>query len=817
MSFYLNIFLFLLFLSLVHSEIELSSCENNTRKIKLENGTIETFPCIFCPVGQYTHYYEEDNICNCSQCDSGASSYGQNIILNTFSKKILSRYYYSAFSECNNKNNYNNNLCPDWKINPLSLRVDFNENTIKSKSFFTVNPYFMNDGKLIIKYINYNGGIDKYFNIYINNNLVYKDDSEHSILKIKHFNINKGKNEIKFEYIIDSNLSSKKNIYDDNSYIEIMEIQMINIETSSLKCDKYDTLSQLKNSIHNNCEFYVDKCSYDDYCTFRFYSEQKSEFCNLTEGIQTIKFNKIEGAICEELISPPDKEVECEHCSYGQFLIKNEDNKGKCQYCNENNYNNKIINDEESCDELCDLENENKLINKIFYIDSFGDPSQIIIEEINITSYLGYIEVKYEKFNEKENTNIFIEINNSEINDSKTIELINPEEEDNYDNTYKFNVPIEKGTYNITIKGKNLKLDKLSIKGSEKGGNYKCVDKINNEDEENCIKEDEHYSEIQEKCVKCLSGTINDTNKECIFINQFINNKLTLDNSLLNRKILSSSYKITSEGNDYFLNFNPAFPLIYFTDKNSNISIIGKELHRIKLVKGIYNRGIILSFISKDNDKKYISNVFIKCKTNNLEDKENVVLNNINVTDDINYYFFSIDTNDSCPYCLDSEVIFTEETECIHSLQLVSIKINDTSLCVIKAFDNTSISKLINDSNILLDYNSREIEDKLLISNYEINESIPIDYEKKNDEINTAFSKNVSCKYKRKSISEMGTGVILLIIIAGVMLLLIIGIIIWKIIDVSRNKVPERLAPSLTELTEKFSTSVKDEDEKEKI
>ena len=172
MSFYLNIFLFLISLSLVYSEIEFSSCENNTRKIILENGTIETFPCISCPVGQYTEYYENGNICNCSQCDSGTSNYGQNIILNTFSKKILSRYYYSAFSECNNKDNNNNNLCPDWKINPLSLRVDFNENTLKSKSFFTVNPFFMNDGKLIIKYINYNGGIDKYFNIYINNNMV---------------------------------------------------------------------------------------------------------------------------------------------------------------------------------------------------------------------------------------------------------------------------------------------------------------------------------------------------------------------------------------------------------------------------------------------------------------------------------------------------------------------------------------------------------------------------------------------------------------------------------------------------------------------
>jgi hypothetical protein len=35
----------------------------------------------------------------------------------------------------------------------------------------------MNNGEIIIKYINYNGGIDRVLNIYINGKLSFVDDS----------------------------------------------------------------------------------------------------------------------------------------------------------------------------------------------------------------------------------------------------------------------------------------------------------------------------------------------------------------------------------------------------------------------------------------------------------------------------------------------------------------------------------------------------------------------------------------------------------------------------------------------------------------
>ena len=430
--------------------------------------------------------------------------------------------------------------------------------------------------------------------------------------------------------------------------------------------------------------------------------------------------------------------------------------------------------------------------------------------KLNIILNLGYIEVKYEKFNENENTNIFIEINDINKNELKTIELINPEEEDFYSNSekYKFNIPIEKGAFKIQIKGKNLNLKKISIRGLDYGGNYKCSDKLNIEDEEICENEDEHYSSIQKKCIKCLEGSIIGRNKECIFIEQFIDNKFILDNKLLSNKILSSSYTMSSEGKDFFLNFNPSFPLIYYTDINKDTVIIGKEFYKVKLVMGINKRGIILSFFSNDNNKEYISNIFIKCNiTISEEEKEKIVLNNFVKEGDIEYYFFTLNSNDSCPYCLNSEINYIDnDIKCSHKKKLVDIEIKENALCVIKPFDNSTNSTLIDNSSILLNINSSEIEDKLLITNYYINEDIPINYEKEDDEINTLYQKNITCEYKRRNVFEMGTGVIILIIIAGVMGLLIIGVIIWKIISSCKKKeIPERKNESLSELTESFN------------
>ena len=73
------------------------------------------------------------------------------------------------------------------------------------------------------------------------------------------------------------------------------------------------------------------------------------------------------------------------------------------------------------------------------------------------------------------------------------------------------------------------------------------------------------------------------------------NNKFVLDNNdLLRSNIMNNSYEIKSSEYEFYLNFNPTFPLMYYIHNTSkNIVIIGKELYKVKLVKGINNRGII--------------------------------------------------------------------------------------------------------------------------------------------------------------------------------------------------------------------------------
>ena len=208
----------------------------------------------------------------------------------------------------------------------------------------------------------------------------------------------------------------------------------------------------------------------------------------------------------------------------------------------------------------------------------------------------------------------------------------------------------------------------------------------------------------------------------------------------------------------------------------------------------------------------YITNVFLKCNTTNIRDEEKLLLNNIVTDHDKTYFFFIFQTNYTCPYCLNSEITYEEDSsKCINNKELVNITIKEDSLCVIKPYDNSTDSKLINDSNILLNINSSQKEDQLIFSNYYIDENIPINYEKDDDEINTSYQKNITCEYKRKSILEMGTGIVILIIIACVLGLILVGVIIWKIIDNSKKKKKTERNESLTELASELRVDDKDE------
>ena len=786
-----SLFLGILLIKIINSQQILTHCINGTRTILLKNKTKIQLSCIDCQGGEFTYYNEKENKLQCEKCQIGSSNNKNDIIINNFlSNDLLSKYSFKSFCSVQN------DLCPKWIPNYFSIKVNYIE-SFSYKSYFTINQYFMNDGELIIKYINYNGGIDRLFNIYVNGKLSFTDDTNNNVLKYKIIDIKKGDNIFLFEYLVNEEIKSEnKNIFNE-SFLEIFQISMKSAEISALNCEKYDLIEKLSENILNNCEFDVSKCNInDDYCTFRFYSEIKNDYCfeQLDSYYQEINYEKIKNAKCTQLSTPPSQNIICDHCSYGQYTKVLEDKNKICEYCQNKNYNSKEINDEFSCKEICDT--ENKQLIKIFYINNFDNPSSFNLEKIEIIQPIGYIIINYEKFNEKKDTIFFLEIHSD-----YTIKLINPNNSEINTDYYSFYIPLTYGEHSLKIKGSNLKLSKIIIIGSSEGGNYKCLDKININEEIKCENSSYYYSSIQNKCLNCPLGTIIDKNNKCEIYNQIINDKYTLDNNDINLNLFSKNYELDIQDIKYYLNINPTNPIIYMKnntlnldDENNNkdnTQIIGKELKKIKIVEGKKERGIILSFISEEkNTKTY---VYIKCNPYQSQ----IYLKNIsyekgedNDNDILANYFFVIESNQSCPYCLSSEVNVEDnkDSKCENGRKKADIIIKNNSLCVIKTFIKEEKLKLLNDTNILLNNNTTDSEEQMILKYFEINEKIPIKYWKDKDEIIFDFEKEIKCE-------EDNHKLFIAIIILTCFIVLIIlglgGVVIWKIIDNRKNGNPE--------------------------
>jgi hypothetical protein len=349
-----------------------------------------------------------------------------------------------------------------------------------------------------------------------------------------------------------------------------------------------------------------------------------------------------------------------------------------------------------------------------------------------------------------------------------------------------FSIPLTYGVHSLSIKGSNLKLNKIAIEGSEKGGNFKCVDKANIKAETQCDNDTEHFSQYQNKCLNCSLGTVIDKNKQCEFYKQIINDKYVFENSDLIKNILSNSYELVNEKDKYYLNINPKNPLIYKKGINSNsgddIDIIGKEFEYVKIVKGISERGMILSYVS-DKNKLFF---YIKCNTNITEDmKTNIYLkNNTKGNNDINYYFFVIESNTSCPYCVTSEVEIDEnnDAKCVNGLKNANVNIRNDSLCVIKYYDHEELLILLNETDILLNKNSSNEEEKMIINNFEIDEDIPVQYENETDEVIYNKEIEIQCEDKDK-IKALTIVTVVLVCFVIFMVLGLGGVLAWKILD----------------------------------
>ena len=776
---YLKYLIITIFITFSKSEIEYGTCIDNKRIVTLEDGASQTFDCncTKCQENEYAFYSLENKTLECAQCPENTLSYSKfgDIVIDTFSKKYLKRYSLLFNTICDSDEK---NLCPKWENYILSLKVENVKENVSSKTILKLNQYFYQDGTFIIKYLNYNGDLNKYLHIYINKVLAYKDDTRHSIIKTIEFEIKQGHNEIEIIYVVDKNLSTKE-LTDIESFFEIYEIKMEKADTVSFECQIFAQIENLKNSLMNNCDYYIDKCTSNDTCTFRFYSEN-SEGNNINSGTQIISYNKIEGGVWEELITPTNNVIEANQCSYGQFR-KFKENIYTCENCQGNKYNDKLINYEFSCEGQCNI--NSKVLKKIYYVNKFKDPSEYSLN-LNINEIIGYIEVNYEKYNLKEDAIIFVE-KYKDIGDINTYQLINPNiQTDISTENFLFKMPLVKGQYKFNIKGKNMKLKEIKVINGEEGGNYQCVNKLIPEDNMPCG-ENQYYSSNKKMCEECPYGSFIKEYSLCIFAEQIISNKFILENSLLIQNHILYDQKTIKGGDNtlYHLFLNPASPYISLTKSDETSQIIGNEFSGVKLIRGINDRGIILSYIHIDNDLNYTTYVYLKC----YKSQEKIEFIKEEENESGKYFYFTIQSNISCPYCLESE---TEEVktdgQCIDNKELFNIIPKQTSECVIKPYDNSTSSKITISEvdNMLLFYNSSNSEDQNLITNFNIIEQIPLFNDKDTDIIVTETQKYKECKIEDDN-NSLGAGYIVLIVIGS---LIVVGIIIFIILRVIKKK-----------------------------
>ena len=328
-----------------------------------------------------------------------------------------------------------------------------------------------------------------------------------------------------------------------------------------------------------------------------------------------------------------------------------------------------------------------------------------------------------------------------------------------------------------------MKLKEIKVIDGEEGGNYQCVNRLIPEKEIIC-ENNEYYSPNKKICDKCPYGSFIKENAQCIFTEQIINNKFILDNSFILQNDILYDTKIIQGADNilYHLFLNPSFPLIYLTKLDSSFQIIGNEFASVKLIRGINDRGIILSYTHKENDLNYTTYIYLKCHQS--EEKLEFIKEEENESG--KYFYFIVQSNLSCPYCLESEIEEAKtDGKCINNKELINIIPKKSSICVIKSYDNSTTSNItINENdNMLLFYNSSNSEDQNLINNFKIIEQIPLFSEKDSDKIVTETQRYEECKNDDGNDDDsLGAGYIVLIVVGSLIVVAVIVFIILRII-----------------------------------
>ena len=103
MSFSFKYLIISIFIVLSKTEIEIGPCIDDQRKILFENGTTYTYGfCSECDPGYFTKYFIKKDFLDldCEKCPENSNNYGNDVVIDTFSEKILRRYPPTFEVEC---------------------------------------------------------------------------------------------------------------------------------------------------------------------------------------------------------------------------------------------------------------------------------------------------------------------------------------------------------------------------------------------------------------------------------------------------------------------------------------------------------------------------------------------------------------------------------------------------------------------------------------------------------------------------------------------------------------------------------------------
>ena len=684
---------FLYFLYLILNQIyviyslkdfqKFSNCINNKRtveyKIKEQNISKKTeINCGDCNEGFYLYYDYKLNKTICKECPINKTNKGKNLLFNFWTEELIKQY------SIMNKG---------WILNNNHLKSIVQKE--KNETIFLMNLFFENEGEIIINLsLNYINNYS-YLLIYINDIEVFSTNNEQiNILKEvnfnKIFNVNKGENILKIIHKFEFNDYSK------NSFILINNVLFKNIHTTAFNCNDFLPINQLN---LNKCE-YDNICDEKTYCIDRFYSREIDEKCELNSLTQQINYFLNENTICKEILKKENYSIPCEHCSYGQYSDYNISNIKICKECEYNKYNDEEINDENECKE-CNMR-ENRIENILYIRPKTPNYYKDIIGFKEIENKM---KIEYEKFNEKEDMKVYIQIEE----DVREYNEIIPE------------IEITKGNKKIIIKGKNINMKKIIFYGTERGSGYKCIPKLKsnlNKNLNNDIHLDHNlfYSKVYNHYMECplFSYKIKDY---CEIYPILSNNKyLTKINyknfQLNNKEIIIDNYKIN------FING------INVYDTLNKISL-GNELHNINIVKGEYNLGLIITL--KTYNLKYMkiyeSIIYIKLS------KEN---KNKFIYENNNKYYFLIETNKLKYQCINNDFKNVFNSPCIFSRKLKILYNNNNIIkCNLNINNKNYLENPENENlqNVFLNNNNKQ--HKNLIEIFNIKEIVPY-YPKQN-------------------------------------------------------------------------------------